>query len=126
MESAPPVIRMGHPLAFGAFLEHVGAPVERHLRAQGLPAYCDNPDDFVPLRAAWSFYDATARDLLQNQSLRIGDVSRLVGFEDPPHFTRMFRRVAGVSPRQFRSHLQPPSASAWPTQMNDNAREEGD
>jgi len=61
MESAPPIIRMGHPLAFAAFLEHVGAPVERHLRAQGLPVYCDNPDDFVPLRAAWSFFDATAQ-----------------------------------------------------------------
>jgi hypothetical protein len=41
--------------------QDIGAPVERHFRSQGLPVYCDDPDEFVPLRAAWSFFDATAQ-----------------------------------------------------------------
>ena len=59
--AAPPIIRLAHPLAFTAFLKHVGAPTERHLRRQGLPALCDDPDKFVPLRRAWAFFDATAQ-----------------------------------------------------------------
>lgn len=57
----PPIIRMAHPLAFAAFMRHIGAPVERHLRRQGLPTLCNDPSDFVPLRRAWSFFDATAQ-----------------------------------------------------------------
>ena len=52
---------MGHPLAFAAFLEHVGAPAERLLRRRGLAVFCDDPDDFVPVRQAWSFFDDVAR-----------------------------------------------------------------
>jgi AraC-like DNA-binding protein len=59
--AAPPVIRMAHPLAFAAFLRHIGAPVDRHLLRQGLPAFCDDPDQIVPLRRAWAFFDAGAR-----------------------------------------------------------------
>ena len=59
--SAPRIIRMAHPLAFAAFLEHIGAPVDRHFRRQGLPALCQDPDVFVPLRRAWAFFDATAQ-----------------------------------------------------------------
>ena len=57
---APPIIRLGHPMAFAAFLKRIGTPVERYFRSRGLPVYCDSPDEFVPLRQAWSFFDATA------------------------------------------------------------------
>ena len=59
--SAPPIIRLAHTYAFGAFCRHIGAPVDRHLRSQGLPLYCDSADGFVPLRKAWGFFDATAK-----------------------------------------------------------------
>lgn len=59
--AAPPLIRLAHPLAFAAFLRHIGAPVDRHLDRQGLPAFCDDPDHFVPLRRAWAFFDATTQ-----------------------------------------------------------------
>ena len=60
-QSGPPILRMGHPLAFAAFLEHAGAPADRLLRRRGLAVYCDDPDDFVPVRQAWSFFDDVAR-----------------------------------------------------------------
>ena len=55
------MLRMGHPMAFTAFLRHVGAPVERYLRSQKLPVLCNDPNMFVPLARAWSFFATTAR-----------------------------------------------------------------
>ena len=74
--SAPPIIRLGHPLAFAAFLEHIGAPVDRHFRRQGLPALCEDPNAFVPLRSVWAFFDAAA----QSEDPMLGwHVGRFVG-----------------------------------------------
>jgi len=60
-KSGPPLLRMGHPMAFTAFLRHIGAPADRYLRSAKLPALCNEPDMFVPLERAWSFFDAAAR-----------------------------------------------------------------
>jgi AraC-like DNA-binding protein len=48
-------------MAFTAFLRHVGAPVDRHLRCQKLPVLCNDPDMFVPLARVWSFFATAAR-----------------------------------------------------------------
>lgn len=49
--------------------------------------------------------EVAKRHLLDSDK-RIIDVSAAVGFRDPAHFSRMFRRLAGVSPRQFRQAEQ--------------------
>lgn len=38
---------------------------------------------------------------LQERSARIGDISESLGYPDPFHFSRVFKKVYGVSPRQF-------------------------
>jgi AraC-like DNA-binding protein len=43
-----------------------------------------------------------ARDLLNDQALRIIDVSMMCSYENPQHFSRAFRKFAGISPRQYR------------------------
>ena len=43
-----------------------------------------------------------AKDLLQDKNLAIRDVAEATGFTDQANFTRMFRRVGGLSPRAFR------------------------
>ena len=43
-----------------------------------------------------------AAELLRETDARIGDISLSVGFDDPAHFARMFRRIAGLSPREYR------------------------
>lgn len=58
---SPRIIRMAHPLAFAAFLRHVGAPVDRHFQRQRLPAHCEDPNYFVPLHKVWAFFDAAAQ-----------------------------------------------------------------
>ena len=45
----------------------------------------------------------TAKELLQTPGMKIVDVARSVGFEDHSDFTRMFRRIGGLTPRKFRA-----------------------
>lgn len=60
-QSGPPLLRLGHLMAFTGFLGSVGAPVDRHLRGHKLPVLGDDPDMFVPLTRAWAFFDSAAR-----------------------------------------------------------------
>ena len=43
-----------------------------------------------------------AKELLRDTDLRITDVAIAVGFDDSTNFARMFRRIGGLSPLQFR------------------------
>lgn len=43
-----------------------------------------------------------ACDLMQNSDLSIGDISRSIGYDDPLLFSKVFKKVKGVSPREFR------------------------
>lgn len=46
-----------------------------------------------------------ACDFLQNPLLSIGDVARSVGYQDPLAFSKIFKKVKGVSPSQYRQNL---------------------
>ena len=46
-----------------------------------------------------------ATRLLDTPGARVIDVALEVGYSDPAHFTRAFRRWTGVTPRQFRHRL---------------------
>ena len=43
----------------------------------------------------------TAIDLMQNTDNTVTDIASLLGYTDPSHFARAFRRMAGVSPREY-------------------------
>jgi len=43
-----------------------------------------------------------ACEFLARSELTIAEISRRVGFRTPSHFTTMFRRVSGVTPRGYR------------------------
>lgn len=43
-----------------------------------------------------------ACELLKNESLSIGDVSRSVGYDDPLLFSKLFRKTKGMPPREYR------------------------
>jgi len=57
----PAIIRFAHPLAFSAFLQKVGAPVDSYFQRQGLPALCRDPNAFVPVQKAWALFDDASR-----------------------------------------------------------------
>jgi AraC family transcriptional regulator len=46
---------------------------------------------------------ARAGECLTTQELSIAQISRMVGFRTPSHFTTVFRRVTGVTPRGYRT-----------------------
>jgi AraC-like DNA-binding protein len=50
---------------------------------------------------------AKAKTLLANPQARISEVAYEAGFASLTHFNRMFRRIAGQSPTEFRSQLAP-------------------
>lgn len=48
-----------------------------------------------------------AAERLRNTDAKIIDVAFCSGYTDPAHFTRAFRRISGVTPRQFRDTWRP-------------------
>lgn len=56
-----------------------------------------NPKDFISL-----FMIEEAKRRLVETGDDISEIAYKLGFEYPAHFTRMFKRIAGVSPREFR------------------------
>lgn len=56
-----------------------------------------------------SFYDILneirirrAKELLKNPRLKISDISELVGYADPAHFAKIFKKITGVSANEYR------------------------
>ena len=48
----------------------------------------------------------TAKKLLQEQELPLDEIASCLGFTDPANFSRMFRRIGGLSPREFRKSIR--------------------
>ena len=49
-----------------------------------------------------------AKKLLENPSLRIGDIAEAVGFLDMAHFSRVFKKQVGVSANEYRNTISVP------------------
>lgn len=62
-DSTPPLVRIGHLMAFSSFLDGEGAPVDKMLSRAGLPVLFEDSNCFVPLTRVWSFIDAAADSL---------------------------------------------------------------
>jgi AraC-like DNA-binding protein len=56
-----------------------------------------------------------ARELLLSGTLPIAEVGRAVGLADPYHFSKLFRRYVGLSPREFRARNGPFSTPPKPS-----------
>ena len=62
--------------------------------------------------AGKSFYDVlnsiridAAKTLLANPSLKIGDIGEMVGYADPAHFARIFKKLEGMSANEYRNKM---------------------
>lgn len=45
-----------------------------------------------------------AKDMLRSGPMKISDVAKNVGFNDPYYFSRMFKKETGLSPREYRKY----------------------
>jgi AraC-like DNA-binding protein len=55
-----------------------------------------------PLRYAREHIVSQAKDALGNTSLSCQEIAKRLGYDDPLYFSAVFKRVAGVSPREYR------------------------
>ena len=46
-----------------------------------------------------------AKEMLKDPALRIGDIAEKVGFSDMAHFSRVFKKVVGISANEYRNRL---------------------
>ncbi|MDO3411638.1 AraC family transcriptional regulator [Saccharibacillus sp. CPCC 101409] len=109
-QSAPPRAREAHLSKAAAVIENGYSrklAAEDIARAVGLDrTYLSSlfKDAYgVPLQTYLLQYRMRrARELLRNPSLSVSDVARSVGYPDPFLFSKMFKRVCGVSPSGYR------------------------
>jgi AraC-like DNA-binding protein len=48
-----------------------------------------------------------AKNLLLNRNLRISEIAYEIGFQSLTHFNRVFKRIMGESPTEYRGQLSP-------------------
>jgi two-component system response regulator YesN len=46
-----------------------------------------------------------AKELLMNKELRVLDISRMVGYSDGNYFTKIFKKIIGITPNEFRERI---------------------
>lgn len=56
----------------------------------------------TPLQYVTSIRITKAKDLLKNTAFTIQEVGRLVGYENPLYFSRIFKKQTGHSPSEYR------------------------
>ena len=47
-----------------------------------------------------------AASLLETTNYGLAEIATIVGYEDPLYFSRLFRKIKGVSPRGYRKLVQ--------------------
>jgi AraC-like DNA-binding protein len=47
-----------------------------------------------------------AKNLLLNPNLRISEIAYEIGFQSLTHFNRVFKKIIGQSPTEYRSQLK--------------------
>lgn len=55
-----------------------------------------------PLRYARERLIAQAKDALSNSTLSCQAIAKRLGYDDPLYFSAVFKRITGVSPREYR------------------------
>ena len=47
-----------------------------------------------------------AKELIRSCNLRLTDISQMVGYDDQSYFTKVFRRITGMSPNEYRKKVR--------------------
>lgn len=50
-----------------------------------------------------------AETLLQNENYNISEIANIIGYENPLYFSRIFKKVKGISPTEYRKNILHPS-----------------
>lgn len=93
-----------------ALLKDAPVPVTQLARATGLSVSHFNREfrewtGYSPVEYQRRQRVARARELLADVTLSIKEIAARVGFDDPYHFSRVFRQVDGLAPSQYRDAM---------------------
>lgn len=95
-------------------LTYIGANYARKLTLQDVADHCYvsqwHLSKLLNKYAGGSFYDLLndarvkeAKLLLSDPALKIGDICERVGYSDPAHFARVFKKLTGMSANEYRN-----------------------
>ena len=59
----------------------------------------------TPMQYILSKRISNAETLLQNPSYNISEISQIVGYDNPLYFSRIFKKVKGISPSEYRKNI---------------------
>ena len=60
---------------------------------------------FFPLQYILSIRIYNAEALLKSNQYNVTEISSIVGYENPLYFSRIFKKVKGVSPSEYRKSI---------------------
>lgn len=72
-----------------------------HLSASRFIHYFKERKGIAPLHFLIEIRIQKAKEMMLNSSLNIKQVAQLVGYSDPLYFSRIFKKITGISPRRF-------------------------
>ena len=91
--------RYHEPLTLGVVAKALASSPRQIQRVYAQFGSATFQDDLLATRMV------AAAELLSQPTITVRDVARRVGYRQPPHFARTFRRRYGVSPSVFRARL---------------------
>ncbi len=110
--TAEPKLRAEMEQAIRYFYEHYMEPIriEQYARSHGMSVswflrcfklYTRQS----PMQYITSLRINNAANLLENTEYNVTEIAAMVGYENPLYFSRIFRKVRGVSPSQYRKRM---------------------
>jgi len=98
---------------FRKAVEFIGMNYSRKIRIEEISRYIGLDRSYLfsifkqycgasPQKYLINYRIGKACELMRNNELSIGDVSRSVGYEDTLLFSKVFKKLKGVSPREYR------------------------
>lgn len=60
---------------------------------------------FTPMQYILSKRIYNAEALLQNTQYNITEIAQIVGYDNPLYFSRIFKKLKGISPSEYRKHI---------------------
>ena len=63
--------------------------------------------NFTPMQYILSIRIYNAESLLKNTQYNVTEIANIVGYDNPLYFSRIFKKIKGLSPSEYRKNIRP-------------------